>query len=195
MIINPSNKERRMNYLYNSSESVLANSPKVECSICHKLVETYLIKIHTNWHPTQVFNWLYLGTFSNATDLEELKRIKIKYVLNCASECINRTLPKDIIELRLKIIDDVDFDILSFVEQSNDFINKAKLSGGNILIHCKMGRSRSVSLVIAYLIKYHGYNFNSALNLIKERRNQIGPNKGFIEQLKKYENLNKAKKL
>ncbi len=58
-----------------------------------------------------------------------------------------------------------------------------------------MGRSRSVSLVIAYLIKYHGYNFNSALNLIKERRNQIGPNKGFIEQLKKYENLNKAKKL
>ena len=195
MIINPSNKERRMNYLYNSSESVLANSPKVECSICHKLVETYLIKIHTNWHPTQVFNWLYLGTFSNATDLEELKRIKIKYVLNCASECINRTLPTDIIELRLKIIDDVDFDILSFIEQSNDFINKAKLSGGNILIHCKMGRSRSVSLVIAYLIKYHGYNFNSALNLIKERRNQIGPNKGFIEQLKKYENLNKAKKL
>ena len=192
--IDPSTKERRMNYINSRGQSnVLKNSPKVECSICHKLVETYLIKIHINWHPTQVFNWLYLGTFSNASNIEELRRIKIKYVLNCASECINTTLPKDITELHLRIRDETNFNLISFLEQSNDFINKAKLSGGNILIHCKMGRSRSVSLVIAYLIKYQGYNFNNALNFIKSKRNQINPNKGFIEQLKQFENTIKTR--
>lgn len=138
----------------------------------------------------------YLGSFSNARDNEELRRINIKYVLNCAIECNNKTLPKDIKELHLKISDDKKFDIIPFFQQANDFINQARLDGGKILTHCKFGISRSAAITIAYLIKYYGLNFNSALKFIKKQRNLINPNKGFVEQLKKYESIvqNKIKR-
>ena len=68
------------------------------------------------------------------------------------------------------------------------------MSGDVILIHCKFGISRSVSLVIAYLIKYFGYTVQKALNYIQVRRNTIKPNKGFLDQLAEYEKLVKEKK-
>ena len=196
IVINSATKERRMNELKGRSRSLLSNGPKAKCLICNKLVESHLLQIHINAHPSEVFKWLYLGTFSNACDNEELRRINIKYVLNCAFECINKTLPKDIKELHLKISDNKNFDIIPFFQQANDFINQARLDGGKILIHCKLGISRSAAITIAYLIKYYGLNFNSALKFIKKQRNRINPNKGFMEQLKKYESMvqNKIKR-
>ena len=110
-------------------------------------------------------------------------------MLNCAIECKNKTLPRDIQELHLKIRDDKNFDIIPFFQQANDFINQARLAGGNILIHCKLGISRSAAIAIAYLIKYYGFDFLSAMNFIKKQRDRINPNTGFVEQLKKYENI------
>ena len=63
------------------------------------------------------------------------------------------------------------------------------MSGGIILIHCKFGISRSVSFIIAYLIKYFGYTVKKAMNYIKKRRKQINPNQGFLDQLVEYEKL------
>ena len=196
IVINSATKERRMNELKGRSRSLLSNGPKAKCLICNKLVESHLLQIHINAHPSEVFKWLFLGTFSNACDNEELRRINIKYVLNCAFECINKTLPKDIKELHLKISDNKNFNIIPFFQQANDFINQARLDGGKILIHCKLGISRSAAITIAYLIKYYGLNFNSALKFIKKQRNRINPNKGFMEQLKKYESMvqNKIKR-
>lgn len=55
------------------------------------------------------------------------------------------------------------------------------------------GISRSVTLVIAYLIKCHGLPYDTAYSMVKSRRKivryyftQIHPNDGFIDQLKKY---------
>ena len=123
--------------------------------------------------------------------IEELRRMNIKYILNCAIECKNNTLPKDIKELHLKIRDNVNFDIIPFFKQSNEFINQVRSVGGKILIHCKLGISRSAAIVIAYLIKYYGFNFNSALKFIKKQRDRINPNAGFIELLKQYEKKSK----
>lgn len=49
-----------------------------------------------------------------------------------------------------------------------------------------MGRSRSVSIVLAYLIKYHKMTFEDGLKLVKLNRSIAIPNDGFIEQLKEY---------
>ena len=189
IVISSSSQENRINVLKGRSKSLLADRPKAKCKICTKLVETHLLLIHINAHPSQVFNWLFLGTFSNACDKEELRRLKIKYVLNCAIECKNQTLPKHIKELHLKIRDIPTFDIIPFFQQANEFINQARADGSVILIHCKLGISRSAAIIIAYLIKYYGFNVNSALKFIKQQRDRINPNKGFIEQLFKYENI------
>ena len=168
---------------------------KKECNICHKLIDSHLFKIHCNAHPTEIFNWLYLGTFANACDIKELRRMKINYILNCAKECINENLPKDIKELHLKILDYEFFEIYDYFEQANEFINKCKLEGAVMLVHCKLGISRSASFIIAYLIKYNKFTLESALEFVKEKRKQIKPNEGFIEQLHKYEKLINEKKM
>lgn len=56
------------------------------------------------------------------------------------------------------------------------------------------GVSRSVSLVLAYLIKHKDMRYEEAYSHVKSRRKivhssiiQIHPNDGFIDQLKKYE--------
>lgn len=53
-----------------------------------------------------------------------------------------------------------------------------------IYIHCKFGQSRSVIFLIAFLMKYFNYSFESAYTLIANKR-QIGINPFFVEQLKK----------
>lgn len=53
------------------------------------------------------------------------------------------------------------------------------------------GKSRSPSLVLSYLIKQKGMNFEQAYNFVKQKYSQVEPNKGFINQLKQYAEINK----
>lgn len=162
-------------------------SNKRLCPLCHKEVDYYKYRSHLNMHPSQIFNWLYLGSYRNACDVKDLQNLKINYILNCAIECENKNLPSDIKVFHAKINDYPYFQISSYFEKTNSFINKAKLSGGNILIHCQLGISRSTTCLIAYMIKHLGYTTLSALQHIKRKRPQVMPNFGFIHQLKNYE--------
>ena len=168
-----------------SRSSSLSN--KRLCPLCHKEVDYYKYRSHLNMHPSQIFNWLYLGSYRNACDVKDLQNLKINYILNCAIECENKNLPSDINVFHAKINDYPYFQISSYFDKTNSFINKAKLSGGNILIHCQLGISRSTTCLIAYMIKHLGYTTLSALQHIKRKRPQVMPNFGFIHQLKNYE--------
>jgi len=173
----------------NFGKNLLCKMEKKECNICHKYFDSHLFKIHYNSHPSQIFEWFYLGSFSNACDIKELRKNKINYILNCAIECHNKKLPKDIKELHLKIKDNENFDLINYFEEANEFINKCKLEGGTLLVHCKLGISRSASFVIAYLMENNNLSVEKALNFVKQKRNQIKPNEGFMSQLKRYERL------
>jgi protein-tyrosine phosphatase len=52
-----------------------------------------------------------------------------------------------------------------------------------------MGKSRSTSFVIAYLMKYMAMNFESAYKLVKSSRKCAFPNLGFIRQLREFGKL------
>ena len=67
-----------------------------------------------------------------------------------------------------------------FIEFMNDNQDK------NILIHCMMGISRSASFTIIYLIKKYSMTFDDAVKFVKNKRNIINPNGGFLYQIKKY---------
>jgi len=104
-------------------------------------------------------------------------------------------LPKDIKELHLKLYDYEEFDISGFFEKAIDFINQCKSEEGVLLVHCKLGVSRSAALVLSYLIKNMGYTVDSALQFLVQKRDRVNPNKGFIKQLYSYEQLNNEKKI
>ena len=180
LVYNEENEEKGIFIHRLRGKSSLVDVPKKKCEICNNMIETHLFKIHLNSHPTEIFNW-------NACDIKELRRLGINCILNCASECLNNNLPEDIKELHLHIRDEEDFDLIPYFEEANVFINKARLLGQNILIHCKFGISRSVSFIMAYLIKYFRFNVQGALNYVRRRRKQINPNQGFFDQLIEYE--------
>ena len=176
-------KPYKTNSLFNKS---INSSNKKTCPLCHKELENFRYKFHINYHPSKIFDWLYLGSYRNACDKKEIKDIGINYVLNCAAECLE-SFPIGVKYCHLKLNDTPYFKITPHLEKATSFINQAQENNGIILVHCQLGISRSTSCVIAYMIKYMGYTAMSALDFIKKKRSQVMPNFGFLQQLMVYE--------
>lgn len=59
-------------------------------------------------------------------------------------------------------------------------------SGVCVLVHCRMGISRSASVVLAYLLKHHRHlcpTLRDSITFLRTRRFCINPNRGFRAQL------------
>ena len=63
------------------------------------------------------------------------------------------------------------------------FIRQAKAARGKVLVHCKMGISRSASVVISYMMKEYEMDLAATIIRVKEKRSVVNPNKSFIKQL------------
>lgn len=50
---------------------------------------------------------------------------------------------------------------------------------GRVYIHCQQGVSRSCTLVIAYLMWKNDWDYHTAYNFVRDRRNVCNPNAGF----------------
>uniref|UniRef100_K3WQR5 Tyrosine specific protein phosphatases domain-containing protein n=1 Tax=Globisporangium ultimum (strain ATCC 200006 / CBS 805.95 / DAOM BR144) TaxID=431595 RepID=K3WQR5_GLOUD len=68
-----------------------------------------------------------------------------------------------------------------------DFIDSALLDGGCVLVHCFAGKSRSATLVLAYLIARKQMRLEAALALLQALRPQAQPNSGFLVELALWE--------
>merc|ERR1711976_748877 len=67
------------------------------------------------------------------------------------------------------------------------WMDQIQASGQQVLVNCAAGRSRSSSLVIAYLIIRQGHTYDSALALCKAKRPIAQPNPNFEDQLRNIE--------
>ena len=73
------------------------------------------------------------------------------------------------------------------IEIGYHFIDLVVSDKQNILIHCMAGVSRSVSLVIYYLMKKYHMTFDKAFETVRNVRNISNPNESFKSQLINYE--------
>lgn len=71
-----------------------------------------------------------------------------------------------------------------------DSSNTTLLVGDNVLVHCRAGRSRSVTVVISCLMKKYGYSPEQAMNTKTVLRNEANPNPGFRSQLEMWQRMN-----
>ncbi|CAG0917875.1 unnamed protein product, partial [Notodromas monacha] len=65
---------------------------------------------------------------------------------------------------------------------------------GKVLVHCKMGISRSASVVVAYAMKWHGWSLSQSQEFVKQKRTCVKPNENFLKQLEIYEGILDASK-
>jgi predicted protein tyrosine phosphatase len=101
---------------------------------------------------------VYVGSLINAANIEALKAGEFTHVLNLARErdgTVARN-PNDlkaagIQERRIPLRDnsEADEEFKIYLTHALDFVRNARKSGGNILIHCHQGISRSVSVAVA----------------------------------------------
>lgn len=96
--------------------------------------------------------------------------------------------------LNIRVYDDEKTDLLKHWDNTFKYINKARNEGSKVLVHCKMGISRSASVVIAYAMKAFNWNFDKALKHVKWKRSCIKPNTNFLNQLETYQGILDAMK-
>ncbi|XP_018332703.1 protein phosphatase Slingshot-like isoform X2 [Agrilus planipennis] len=143
--------------------------------------------------PTEIFDHVYLGSEWNASNYEELKKNGVRHILNVTRE-IDNFFPGTFDYLNVRVYDDEKTDLLKFWDNTYKYITKAKEEGSKVLVHCKMGVSRSASVVIAYAMKAYNWDFKTAMQHVKEKRSCIKPNTNFVAQLETYQGILDAMK-
>ncbi|CAH8314339.1 unnamed protein product [Eruca vesicaria subsp. sativa] len=136
--------------------------------------------------PSLIQEGLYLGSFAAACNKTFLKSSNVTHILTVASS-LTPAHPDDFVYKLVRVVDKEDTNLEIFFDECVDFIDEAKKLGGSVLVHCFVGKSRSVTIVVAYLMKKHGMSLNQALEHVKSIRPVACPNAGFIKQLQDLE--------
>jgi rhodanese-related sulfurtransferase len=135
--------------------------------------------------PTYIMDNIYLGSAYNASNFAQLKNLKIEAIINMTNDITNH-FPEDIIYERYGLEDNNQDNIEEYLLKAYNFILKHQ-KNKKILVHCKMGASRSATIVLFYLIKKYKMNMDLALDFLKKKRVIINPNCLFMKTLKKYD--------
>lgn len=134
---------------------------------------------------SRIFDDLFLGSEWNASNLEELERNGIGHILNVTRE-IDNFFPDQFDYLNIRVYDDEATELLKHWDKTYKYIRGALEDGSKVLVHCKMGVSRSASVVVAYAMKARHWDLPQALRHVKERRACVKPNSSFMHQLEIY---------
>ncbi|KAF7219878.1 dual specificity phosphatase 29 [Nothobranchius furzeri] len=142
-------------------------------------------------HVNQVWPRIYIGDEKTALELTELKDLGITHVLNAAEGKWNNVFTGANYYSRMnnqyygvEADDKPTFLISQYFFPAAEFIHEAlSHPQSKVLVHCVMGRSRSATLVLAYLMTKHGLTVVDAIEHVRQRR-CILPNHGFLRQLR-----------
>lgn len=142
-------------------------------------------------HVNEVWPNVYIGDEQTAKDRSTLKRLGITHILNAAEGTWNNvdTGPDyyqgmEIVYYGVVAEDVPTFDLSQYFFSAAKFIQETLGNPQNkLLVHCVMGRSRSATLFLAYLMIYENMVVVDAIEHVKRRR-RIIPNWGFLKQLR-----------
>ena len=151
-----------------------------------KIKSTIQKYIDTTFEATQIIDRLWLGAISSACNREALHEHNIDTIVSAFLGSV-ANYPYDFNYERAKLRDVEDEDILTEFERLVPVIHKDLINGKSVLCHCHFGRSRSASIVAAYLIRYKDMTTDDAIQFIQSKRSQVNINSGYVEQLRIYE--------
>lgn len=159
-----------------------------------KFVEQEMITIMGQMDsPTMIKDYLYLGSEFNASNLDELTENGVDHILNISRE-VDNFFPEILTYMNIKEWDNEEADLCKHWDNTNKFIGKAKRENSKVLVHCKMGISRSASTVMAFLMKEYDMSRKEAFDFVKAKRACVMPNQAFWAQLLIYEGILNANK-
>lgn len=149
----------------------------------------------------EVYPNLYLGEESIAKSRSGLKNLGVTHILNASQGKddgyhvhTNHVMyrPVNIEYLGIEATDISSFNLSKYFDKCNDFIDNALQNGGKVMVHCKVGASRSATIALAFLMMRRHFRLPDAIRSVRRER-EICPNDGFLQQLcDLYEKLRKS---
>lgn len=124
-------------------------------------------------------NKLFLGDIFDANNITFLNKNNITDIVCVAADAIINNNDKNITIHKFNLKDDYECNISQYFDEITELINKKNI----VLVNCMAGVSRSATIVLAYLMRYYNLNLKDAFIYVREKRNQICPNKKFMECL------------
>jgi hypothetical protein len=152
-----------------------------------KLRSMLSYSIGGSFEANNILDNIYLGGIGSANDYDTLKTLGITHIVSVIAG-FSPPYPDKFHYFILNALDTTNTDLSEYFDITNNFIEDALDNNGKVLIHCMAGKSRSVTILAAYLIKNFGMSVKNALAAIKNKRDIIEPNLFFINQLYEYYN-------
>jgi protein phosphatase slingshot len=139
--------------------------------------------LHTN-QMNEISKNLYLGPMEAAQTIDRPSNKGKWFVLS-----IMESPPKlqYVKQLEINLSDHHATDISKWFDLGSEAILYHLKNGFRVLVHCRMGISRSASMVIAFLMRANHWSCQQAIEYVESKRPFINPNPGFMKQLKIYE--------
>ncbi|GFY38542.1 dual specificity protein phosphatase 22-B [Trichonephila inaurata madagascariensis] len=133
----------------------------------------------------KVLPGLYLGSFRDGKDSEQLRENEITHIVSIHDTA--KEVVEDKTYLCIRVPDSPEENLSKYFSKCNDFIHQARMNGGNVLVHCLAGVSRSATIAAAYIMSVTTLTCKDALKVVRGARNIANPNYGFHSQLREYE--------
>ncbi|KAF2110917.1 protein-tyrosine phosphatase-like protein [Lophiotrema nucula] len=160
---------------------------------------SYLLHGHTNgmgWVDLvpRAGGKLYIGGLYALYQTDLIKSAGITHVLSVID--YDPLLQESFSHLKhfhIRADDDPNEDLLKHFQSACEYVDEGLKDGGGVFVHCAMGKSRSATLVVAYLMWKFGVGWEKGLEQLCEGRPVCDPNLGFKEQLEVWRKMLDAK--
>eukprot|EP01018_Ginkgo_biloba_P037189 Gb_03643 [translate_table: standard] len=136
--------------------------------------------------PSCITECLFIGSALSARSINTLQYLGITHILCLCPNELGQSEAQypDLFEYRNFEICDVDDANISFIfEDASDFIENVERTGRKILVHCFEGKSRSTTIVLAYLMLRKRKTLVEAWTQLKGVHHRAQPNDGFMRTL------------
>lgn len=162
-----------------------------------KIIYSTQHMIDTEFTASQITDQLYIGNLSSVMNLDSMKANQFTHVLSIMNGGY-AVYPEHFTYKVIHINDDPWVAIEKYFEESIQFIGSCLEKKENkLIVHCHQGVSRSVSIVVAYLL-WKKNNVEKILQndvadevqhmiqFVHSKRNVANPNIGFVNALENY---------
>ncbi|KAI8092173.1 uncharacterized protein B0P05DRAFT_525097 [Gilbertella persicaria] len=153
------------------------SSPRTETDFCFIISEI-------------IPGFLYVGPeIETEEQAVQLDQRHIRRVLNMAEECQDEGLAsRSFVYHKIAARDTLEMKNIELVMmEAVHFIEQAKKKHEPIYVHCKAGKSRSITAILAYLVTSERWTLKKAYRHVIKARPNMSPNIGFISELMKME--------
>ena len=136
--------------------------------------------------PVHIIDNIYLGSSYHAANWDWLTSNNVKTIVNAALE-VDNFFSDDLEYISGYSIRDNGLESFTNIDTLVDQIREKNCVEGNTFVHCLVGRSRSVTIIIAYLMKYHKMTVEDSINHIVSKRSYANPSLKLVDNLKDYQ--------